>query len=198
MPRYTKNKLHRFKQLNTHHWELMLGRNNFNVKPGSAIDIVKPGEQPRSYYIASGSQEPWIRLILPETDPWLHYFKSIKPNDSVRVMPDIVEKLPNLYSISQDDVIFCTDQGISPYLSYVSTFISEEIYPTLVYQFKGNGVNLDWIQGRQKVIGGRDLDPLIDQMPKDAKRYFIITNNKSYNKIKKVLPDSAEVIHAEL
>lgn len=194
MTRYTKTKLIRFKQLNTFNWELILSRGDMKVKPGDALNIYRPDIGAQPYLIASGSQEAWIRLIITANDSWVHWLKTIKPNDLIRIMPNIVHKIPDMTELSSDDVYICSEHGIAPYLSYISTFINDDFTPVLIYHYNMKGINIETIDARRDTFHGSDLKLLLNKVPDYGGRYYITATPDQVKTITRAIPQGSPVI----
>ena len=62
MREYTKHNIKRIRDLNEKYFEVVIGKESLNFLPGSAVRLYNDGDEP--LFIASGIQEPWVRLIM--------------------------------------------------------------------------------------------------------------------------------------
>jgi len=112
---YTKHQIKRVRDLNDKYFEVVFDKRNLKFIPGDAAVLYNGPDIP--IFIASGMQEPWVRLIL-DRDLFPDFDMEAT---SIRLESKILGLIPKL--ISEDAPNFLiTPAGVSPFFSYVSTF----------------------------------------------------------------------------
>jgi len=140
---YTKHQIMRIRDLNEQYYEVLFTKDALKFAPGSTVTLYNGPEVP--LFIASGLQEPWVRLIL-DRDKTPNFSRTCI---SIKLNIDIVNKLPNLVAEGSPNFIL-TPSMISPFFSWSSTF------PTTRCKVAYLGDNLiseDWVRANHDVVG---------------------------------------------
>lgn len=152
MTNYTRHKIIRTKILNHTWFEVLFQKGFLNFVPGSTVTIY--GNEYRPIFIASGIQEPWVRIIL-RRDLFGDMFKNFKPLDNtyIKLNRDLENKLPDLM-LDKNPSFFITSAGVSPFFSYVSTYPKSKCKICYI----GDIISRDWIQAHHILVNnGNEL-----------------------------------------
>ena len=144
---YTILPVIRTKRLSEAFFELVLKKKReICYGPGDCIYIKKPAsDEYRPYFIASGIQEPWLRIIIRASDST--ELQELKSGDKVRVKPKLFSVFPSLASAKRP-VFICASVGISPFLSYISTSPSAKLDMYVI----GDVPNMEWVKNYKQAI----------------------------------------------
>ena len=153
---YTKHKIHRVRSINDDWFEVVFDKETLNFIPGSCVSLYNLDIPPA--FIASGIQEPWLRIILNRD-----FLPEIQGKDYIKFNARVTNPLPTLMT-SESPSFIITASGASAYFSYAST------YPSLKSKvcYLGSGrFNEDWIEMTQEVV----KDPI--EMTGEKELYII-------------------------
>lgn len=158
---YTLHAIVRTKTFSKNAHELVFKRGYNRYRPGDQIDILDIGK----YYIASGIQEPWARVLIDD----VHI-----PSPNIRIAKDITNLYPTLVGANPKDTVFIAgDLGIGPCLSFCGTFPSDK-FAKIIYKHSGEGVNQLWLDANQDTIHCEDLSIALSEIPIDNKYNYYI------------------------
>jgi ferredoxin-NADP reductase len=129
--------------LSSDYFEVVLKRKREKIyKPGDCLLVKKSAsDEMTPYFIASGVGEPWIRIIIRANDP-SDINQDIWQAGKLRVDPEAFNVFPTLASDNNKPTFICSSVGISPFLSYMSTFPSERINLYVI----GEVPNHEWVK----------------------------------------------------
>lgn len=148
MKDYGIHKVWRVKELNDEFFEVVFSRRRLDFISGSAVDLFSYPDSP-SAFIASGKQEPWVRVILDKG----RYSNFDMDIDSIKICRDTVNLIPDLFN--EESPNFLIDSyGVSPFLSYVSTFPNVKCKVCYVGD---NKVAYDWIKSYHKIVTKKEI-----------------------------------------
>ena len=175
--KYTKLKVIRTKELSDDIFELILDSRGMKFKPGDVITINHPINgvmESRPFFIASGIQEPWIRILIRINDGVLiDYLFNIKKHAMVKVNIEPFSIFPKLLTQDEKCIFIASGIGISPFLSYFSSFPSTKV-SQLLYHIKSEGVNSDWLFKNHNAIIDMHIDNLINSMDVNKKDHYYL------------------------
>ena len=148
---YTILPVIRTKRLSEAFFELVLKKKReICYGPGDCIYIKKSTSDGtskyRPYFIASGTQEPWLRVIIRANYRTMD-LQALKAGDKVRVKPKLFSVFPSLASADRP-VFICASVGISPFLSYISTSPSAKLDMYII----GDVPNMEWVKNYKQAI----------------------------------------------
>jgi hypothetical protein len=112
--KYTKHRVHRIADLNDKFFEVVFEKNGLRFTPGAAVKLYHGPDIP--IFIASGVQEPWIRLIVnrdlfPDFD-----------HEAISIRLHLGVEYPiSLFKLKEPSNFILTADGIGAFFSYVST-----------------------------------------------------------------------------
>ena len=114
-------------------------------KPGDKVTLM---DFEKDYYIASGVQEVWARILIDDI-----YI----PTTSIRIKREPTNDIPSLIGAEPSKtVVICNDLGVAPALSYCATYPNDK-FAGLFYKHSGEGVNIEWLKKNQKVTEWQQL-----------------------------------------
>ncbi len=152
----------------------------FRYRPGDKVKLL---DYDKEYYIASGVQEPWARVLI-DNDIYIN-------SPTIRIKREPTNDIPDLVaSEPSKTIIFCDDMGVAPCLSFCSTYPSEKlsnIYAATV----SNLANNSWLNTHQNVTIKRDVSNLLgNDIPiGDEYNYYVIMDKKGNTLVKDYLLD---------
>ena len=158
---HTLHPIMRTKQLTIDTTEVLFKRNGLKYKPGDKVKL-----EGLSPYIASGIQEPWIRILLKTEQV------SMKAGESLRVY-GIESDTLNLINANEEKataVYIAINEGIAPCLSYLSTFPQDK-FRAIIYKYDNEGVNIDWLKQNQLLFDSNNLSQLLSSIPLNDEEY---------------------------
>lgn len=110
-------------------------------KPGDKLKLL---DFDRYYYIASGMQEVWSRIIIDD--------KVYINTPSIRFEREPINDIPNLLGTEPSKtVMICDELGIGPALAFCGTYPRDK-FAKIIYKHSGKGVNEEWLNANQNVI----------------------------------------------
>ena len=127
---------------------MVFQRDSLNFVPGSTVTLYKGPEYP--IFLASGIQEPWLRLILRK-DIFSLNFGQV--GCGIKLNLDVVNKLPSLMSEKNPHFIFDT-QTIGAFFSWASTNPEAKCKVCYLGQDK---IQEDWISTYHTVVKPSDV-----------------------------------------
>jgi len=133
--------------------EVILDRNKQPFEPGYFIDIKGLKGDHNQYLIASGMQEPWLRILFDDNDPFLKDLSTrYKKTELVRCFDGLQPGPPYYRDLKlEDTTFFVKNTGVSLVLSYLSTFPQRK--PKSIWYYEGStGINKDWLSKYNLVI----------------------------------------------
>jgi hypothetical protein len=144
---YTKHQIKRIRDLNDKYFEVLFSKRSLKFLPGCSVTLYNGPDVP--IFIASGMQEPWVRIILdrdlfPDFD---HNAVSIKLNLKISNL------LPGLVTEEQPNFVI-TSAGVSPFFSYASTYPSVK---SKVCYLGEDKITEDWIKMSHKLVDIRKM-----------------------------------------
>ena len=147
------------------YFEVVLKRKREKIyKPGDCLLVKKSAsDEMTPYFIASGVGDPWIRLIIRSHNP-SDINQDIWQAGKLRVDPEAFNVFPTLASDNNKPTFICSSVGISPFLSYMSTFPSERINLYVI----GQVPNHEWVKAHPQAQIYASVSKLSEQFP--AKR----------------------------
>jgi len=147
MSTYTKLMVIRTKKLDDNNTEIVLANTRIiNILPGTYMN---------NAFVASGVQEPWVRLI-ENRESKLKYGNRYKVEKTGNICPTLVKDLKPMFIVD--------DMGIGVALSYYSTYINIRGLP--IY-YEGT-INRDWLCKHHTVYNN-----INDIKEKDGNCYII-------------------------
>lgn len=174
---YTKHQIKRIRDLNDNYFEVVFAKKGLNFVPGSAVTLYNGPDFP--VFIASGIQEPWIRLIL-NRDLFSPYFprrlRSLKLN----------LEIPNLLNglMIEETPSFVFDSNtIGAFFSWASTNAGKKCK---VCYLGEDRVQEDWIKSYHTVVKPSN----VSSMRKNSNLYVTGNRDLYETRGKKVLKDS--------
>jgi len=179
---YTTLPVIRTKKLTDNYTEIITKRKREIVyKPGDCLLIKKPASDDyRPYFLASGTQEAWLRIIVRCNTC------EIISGNKIRTKHKPFNVFPSLVAVKKP-VFICSGIGASPFLSYMSTFPSEEVQ---VYITPGT-VNEEWLTKvkQAKIISSAsELRNVLEV--KQKPEYYICAESEQAQAFKQILLDS--------
>ena len=175
--KYTKHQIKRIRDLNDKYFEVVFAKKGLTFVAGSAVTLYNGPDMP--IFIASGIQEPWIRLIL-NRDLFSPYFqpgtRAIKLN----------LEIPNLLSglMLEETPSFVFDSNtIGAFFSWASTNAGKKCK---VCYLGDDKVQEEWINSYHTVIKKSN----ISSMRKYGSLYVTGNGDLYETQAKKVLKDS--------
>lgn len=145
---YTLHKVWRVVDLNDQFFEVVFSKRSLKFVSGCAVTLYNYSSFP-PVFIASGVQEPWVRIIL-DKDIYSDFDRSV---DNIKISREVTNLIPSL--IGEEHPNFVIDAyGISPFLSYVSTL--PQIKCKVCY-VGDNRIAEDWIRSYHKLISKKDM-----------------------------------------
>lgn len=148
---YTKHQIKRIRDLNEKYFEVVIGKRTLNFVPGSTVKLYNDGDYP--LFIASGIQEPWVRLIL-NRDLFAPKFPT--GTNSVRLSLEVDNVLPTLHTEKSPNFVLDA-AGIGAFFSYVSTFPNVKCKVCYLGQDK---VQEDWVKANHKILTPKQMGKL--------------------------------------
>lgn len=145
---YTKHQLKRIRDLNENYFEVVFNKRGLNFVPGTTVTLYKGPDFP--VFIASGIQEPWLRLIV-NRDLFSPYFKP--GSTSIKLNLELENKLPTLMSEEQPNFVFDT-QTIGAFFSWTSTHAGHKCK---VCYLGGDKISEDWINMSHHIVKPSDV-----------------------------------------
>jgi len=175
---YTKHQIRRIKQLNSNFFEVLFQKDSLNFIPGQTVTLYNGPDIP--VFIASGVQEPWVRLIMN---------RDLSPNFpagslSVKLNLELDNKLPSLMAEDKPGFIFDT-QTIGAFFSWSSTYPSKKCKVCYVGTDK---ISEDWIAANHTVISESNIKKMAR-----VKNLYITGNRDLFNSHQKLLNKSTGV-----
>ena len=146
--KYSKHQIKRIRDLNDNYFEVVFNKRGLNFVPGCCVSLYKGPDFP--IFIASGIQEPWVRLILNRdlfSPNFLPGTKSIKLN------LEIENKLSTLMSEEHPNFVFDT-QTIGAFFSWASTNAGVKCKVCYMGEDK---IQEDWIAASHTVVKPSDV-----------------------------------------
>lgn len=117
-------------------------------KPGDKLRLL---DYDKYYYIASGVQEVWSRIIIDDQV----YINT----QQIRFEREPTNDIPNLIGTDPSKTVFiCDDLGIAPALSFCGTYPQDK-FAKIIYKHSGKGVNEEWLKQNQNVHECVSLQP---------------------------------------
>lgn len=144
---YTKHQIKRIRDLNDNYFEVVFAKQGLKFAAGSTVTLYKGPEFP--IFIASGIQEPWLRLIL-NRDLFSPYFKP--GTSSIKLNLEIENKLPSLMAEEKPAFVFDT-QTIGAFFSWSSSNAGKKCKVCYVGEDK---IQEDWIGSSHSVVKAPD------------------------------------------
>lgn len=139
---YTKHQVKRIRDLNEKYFEVVFQKESLNFNPGDCVVLWTGPEIP--IFVASGIQEPWVRIILNRD-----LFPNITPGDlSIRFNKDITSKLSTLPGSVNPSFVFDTNT-IGAFFSWTSTNPGK---PCKVLYLGDYKIQEDWIKAYHNVV----------------------------------------------
>ena len=145
--KYTKHQIKRIRDLNDKYFEVVFGKEGLKFESGAAVKIYNGPDLP--VFIASGIQEPWLRLIL-NRDLFSPYF--LPGSSSIKLSLEIENKLPTLMAEEKPAFVFDT-QTIGAFFSWSSSNAGVKCKVCYVGDDK---IQEDWISSSHTVIKPTD------------------------------------------
>lgn len=145
---YTKHQVKRIKDLNDKYFEVVFSKDALQYVPGSTVKLYNGPDYP--VFIASGIQEPWVRLILNRDLFSLNF----KPHTlSIRLSLEIDNKLPTLMNEKKPSFVF-DSETIGAFFSWVSTY--PEVKCKVCY-IGDNKLQENWINANHTTVKMSDV-----------------------------------------
>jgi len=171
---YTKHQIKRIRDLNDKYFEVVFAKRSLNFVPGSAVTLYNGPDLP--IFIASGIQEPWIRLIL-NRDLFSPYFKP--GTSSIKLNLEIPNLLPGL--MAEESPNFVLDSNtIGAFFSWASTNAGKKCK---VCYLGDDKVQPEWIRSFHTLVKPSD----VSSMRKHGNLYVTGNRNLFETRAKKVL-----------
>jgi len=159
---HTLHSIKRIKNL-THDWaEVLFVKNKLMFTPGDEVVISFPSGEKR-YFIASGMQEVWIRILVPQEDLALFNSKSVRVS---AVSKHLTLIKPN--NVLSNSIYIVDDSGIAPVLSLCSTLPKEKLLG--IYYETPEAINREWLLKYQNT----KLNAPIKDIPIGKYDYYVI------------------------
>jgi hypothetical protein len=152
MKRYTKHQIRRIRDLNENFFEVVFNKESLNFVPGSTVTLYKGADFP--IFIASGIQEPWLRIILRKD---LFSPNFIPGTTNLKLNVEIDNKLPNLVSEEKPSFVFDT-QTIGAFFSWASTNAGKKCNVCYVGD---NKIQEGWIKTYHKMVKPSDIRKML-------------------------------------
>jgi len=184
--KYTTLKVIRTKDLPDKAFELILERRDIQYIPGDCLLIKGLNNEFRPYFVASGMQEPWFRIIIEKNlnDSLINYLYNIKKGSRIKVKREPFSIFPNLINQKQKTIFIASGIGIAPFLSYFSTYPLQKI-TKVIYHVQEEGINVAWLKTRQDIIINTNPNILINEIPLNKKcRYYLCGSGKIVTQFK--------------
>lgn len=144
---YTKHQIKRIRDLNDEYFEVVFNKRGLNFLPGSQVKFHNSDLPP--VFIASGIQEPWVRVILNRD-----YSPNFPPGSrSVRLSLDVDNPLPALPAETSPNFLI-TAAGVGAFFSYASTFPNVKCK---VCYMGDNKVQEEWVKSLHKIVTLKEL-----------------------------------------
>ena len=175
--KYTKHQIKRIKDLNDNYFEVVFAKKGLNFVPGSAVTLYNGPDLP--IFIASGIQEPWIRLIL-NRDLFSPYFQP--GTSSLKLNLEIPNLLSGLMLEESPSFVFDSNT-IGAFFSWASTNAGKKCK---VCYLGEDRVQEDWIKSYHTVVKPSNISSL-----RNKGNVYVTGNRDLYEtRAKKVLRDS--------
>ena len=147
MNKYTKHIIRRIRDLNENYSEIVFQRDGLQFSPGSCVKLY--GIDYPSILIASGIQEPWIRLIV-NRDLLSNFPAGTK---YIKLYKDIDNKMPTLAAAAAANWIV-SSECIGAFFSYVSTYPDRKCK---VCYLGSDKIQENWIKANHKMVNIKSL-----------------------------------------
>lgn len=180
--RYTIYPIIRIKDLEDDYFEVIIrAKREKEYKPGSILYVRHSDGQFNPYAVASGMNDPWIRLLGKKgTNDELYNARG-----KLKIRTDIDNLFPELYE-DETAAFICTGLWCSCALAYVSTFPGSK---APIYTI-GDVPNITWLKNYPQAQICANLDELkklnLNNINKDL-NYYILAEKKSAQAIKNLL-----------
>jgi hypothetical protein len=142
--KYTKHKIQRVRELNKQFIEIVFERDSLQFVPGDAVRLYKNDELP--IFIASGIQEPWVRIILRTETVSPNYLSQAKTH--IKLCGEVESIFPTLMTEEAPAFMFDTET-IGAMLSWSSTNLGVKCP---VCYLGEDRIQEDWIAANHEVI----------------------------------------------
>ena len=183
---YTTLQVVRVKDLSESYFEVILQNRNIIFKPGDCLNVIDTAsDNCRPFFISSGIQEPWLRLLIKRSSAgvMIDYLYNLKKKSKIRIGNEPFSIFPGLI-YTKRPVFLAESIGLHPFLSYFSTYPGKKI-EKMVYVHHNKPVNLPWLKSNTPLIEAKEIGCILDRIPINRKsEYYICGSGDSVQAFK--------------
>jgi len=141
---YLKFDIRRIRGLNDRFYEILFSKRSLNFSPGQAIKLYNLEHE---FFLASGVQEAWVRIIV-DRNVMADY-----PQRDLKIERDLLTPIPNLMAEESPNFLI-TSSGIAPFFSYVSTFPDKKCKVCYIGDDK---ISESWVKSNHNMVSLKDI-----------------------------------------